>query len=117
MSLYLLATGMLISDPARRTGAKGADFATATIRVATDDGAILISAIAFGELAAQLLAQHRGDALAVSGRARLSEWTGRAGETHHGISLVVEQLASASAARRAGAARRQPETSSWSHHQ
>ena len=47
MSLYMLATGSLTADPIRRTGAKG-DFATGTLRVATEDDAILVSVIAFG---------------------------------------------------------------------
>lgn len=105
MSLYTLATGSLISDPARRTGTKS-DFATATLRTATDDGAILVSVIAFGEQAAQLLAHQQGAALAIAGRATLRSWTGKDGEQKTGISVVVEQLASASAARRADAERR-----------
>lgn len=105
MSLYTLATGSLISDPVRRSGAKG-DFATATIRTATDDGAILVSVIAFGDQAAQLLAHQQGTAVAVAGRATLRTWTGKDGEAKCGLSVVCEQIASASAARRADAERR-----------
>lgn len=105
MSLYILVTDTLVGDPARRSGAKG-DFATATIRVATDDGAILASAIAFGDGAEQLLGHRQSDTVAAAGRGRLTEWTGRDGEQHHGLSLVVDQIASAASARRADAGRR-----------
>jgi single-stranded DNA-binding protein len=105
MSLYTLATGTLIADPVRRSGANG-DFATATIRAATEDGTILVSAIAFSALAEQLLSHHQGDAVAVAGRAKLREWTGQDGAQHHGLSVTVEQLTSAAAARRADAERR-----------
>jgi single-stranded DNA-binding protein len=106
MSLYVLATGSLTADPVRRTGASGKDYATASLRVSTDDDPVLISVIAFGEQAEQLLAHRQGSALAVSGRAKLSSWTGRDGAEHHGLSVVAEQVASASAARRAEAERR-----------
>jgi len=105
VSLHILATGALIADPVRRTGAKG-DFATATLRVVTNDDAILVSVIAFGETAETLLAHRHGSTLAVSGRAKLTSWTGRDSEEHHGLSLVIEQVASASAARRADGERR-----------
>lgn len=105
MSLHILASGSLIADPACRTGAKG-EFATATIRTATDDGAILVSVIAFGDEAAQLLAHRQGSAVAIAGRATLRSWTGKDGETKCGLSLVAEQIASASASRRADAERR-----------
>jgi single-stranded DNA-binding protein len=105
MSLFVLATGTLVSDPIRRSGAKG-DFATASLRVATDEGAILVSVIAFSDLASQLLTYQQGSAVAISGRARLSEWVGRDGTEHHGLSLVADQIAGAAAARRADAERR-----------
>lgn len=81
MSLHILATGSLISDPTRRTGAKGA-FATGTVRVTTDDGSILVNVIAFGEHAEPLLAHQQGSAVAIAGRATLRSWTGKDGETN-----------------------------------
>ena len=105
MSLHMLATGALISDPVRRAGAKG-DFATGTLRVASDDGSVLVSLISFSGHAEQLLEHKAGDMLAVAGRAKLTEWTGKDGAARHGLSLVVDQLASAAATRRADAQRR-----------
>jgi single-stranded DNA-binding protein len=100
-----MAVGSLIADPVERTGAKGS-FATGTLRTSTDDGAILISLVAFGTTAETLLSHKQAATLAVAGRARLSSWTGKDGAEHHGLSVVVDQIASASAARRADAERR-----------
>ena len=106
MSLHALVTGSLIADPIRRTGTKG-EFATATLRVATDDGSILINVIAFGDDAAdRLLAHQQGQMLAIAGRATLRSWTGKDGAEKHGLSIVAEQFASAASARRADAERR-----------
>jgi single-stranded DNA-binding protein len=109
MSLFILATGSLILDPKRHTSNGGNIFATATIRAATDEGPALISAIAFGDQVQALLSHRQGSAIAVSGRAKLTEWTGRDSKQNHGLSVVVEQIASASAARRADADRRRGE--------
>ncbi len=103
MSMHLLATGALVSDPARRTGASGAEFATATLRVSTDGGAILVSLIAFRDRAAALLELKQGDAVAASGRASLRSWTGKDGVEKHGMSIAVDKIASAAAARQADA--------------
>src|SRR4051794_23086831 len=103
MSFHALVTGALIADPIRRSGANGKGFTTATLRVATDDDAILVSVIAFNDAAETLLEHRHSSTLAVSGRAKLTSWTGRDGAEHHGLSLVIEQIASASAARRADA--------------
>ena len=93
MSLYMLASGALIGDPQSREGAKGR-FTTATI-LANGDEAVRVSVIAFGDEATRLLEFVKGDALAVSGRARLTSWTGRDGAEKHDISLVAEQIAAA----------------------
>jgi single-stranded DNA-binding protein len=102
-----LVIGSLIADPVRRTGTSGKDFGTAQIRCATDDDAFLLSVIAFGDTAETLLEHRHGSTLAISGRAKLSSWTGKDGAQHSGMSVVAEQIASASAARRADAKRRQ----------
>jgi single-stranded DNA-binding protein len=103
MSLYILASGALISDPQGRAGAKG-PFTTATIR-ANGDEAALVSVIAFGDEANRLLQFVKGDALAVSGRARLTSWTGHDGTEKRGISVVAEQIAAAKPRPRSAAGR------------
>ena len=87
----MLASGALISDPLRRDGAKG-PFTTATI-CATGDEPVLISIIGFGVEAERLLEYSKGDALAVSGRARLTSWVAHDGTEKRGISVVAEQIA------------------------
>jgi single-stranded DNA-binding protein len=106
MSLHLLATGPLTADPQRRTSQAGKTFSTANLRVSTEDGVTFVSIVAFGDTAEALLAHHQGGTIAVSGRAKLTTWTGRDGTEKNGLSVVVEQIASASAARRADANRR-----------
>ncbi|MFZ5557232.1 MAG: single-stranded DNA-binding protein [Pseudomonadota bacterium] len=96
MSLYTLATGILIADPQQRRAANGNDYATGAMRVPTEDAAAVVSIIAFDQAACDALLAHRkGDALSVSGRSKLTAWTGRDGETRHGISVVAEQVISA----------------------
>ena len=107
-SLRLLASGALISDPQRRDGAKG-PFTTATIR-ATGDESVLVSVIAFATDGERSLEYSKGDALAVSGRARLASWTGRDGTKKHGISVVAEQIAAAKPRRSATQAQRRAGT-------
>ena len=94
--LNILATGTLISDPQRRTSAKGATYATGSLRVPSDGAdAVLVSLIAFATDAVDaLLAHSKGDALAVAGRAKLSSWTGRDGNEAHGLSVVAERILS-----------------------
>lgn len=95
MSLAVLAQGSLVSDPLQRTSAKGAAYVTTQLRVATDDGAILVSVIAFAaDAMAGLMALRKGDAAAVSGKAKQTSWAGRDGETNHGLSVVVEGVLS-----------------------
>lgn len=99
MSLAVLAQGSLVADPQQRTSAKGGAYVTAQLRVASDDGPILVSLIAFAtDAVAGLMALRKGDVAAVSGMAKLTSWAGRDGETNHGLSVVVEGVLSAYAA-------------------
>jgi single-stranded DNA-binding protein len=90
MSLTVLAQGVLVADPQRRSGKT--EFATCAMRVATDDGPVLVNMIAFApEAVAALLALSKGDSLAVTGKAKLTSWT-RDGEEKHGLGVVAEQV-------------------------
>ena len=111
MTLRLLATGVLIADPRRREGKTG-QYATVTIRVEDGEEPVFVSAIAFQENATRLLDLVKGDAAALSGKARLKSWPGRDGAERTGISVTVEQIAALkprpkpAVPRRAGASRR-----------
>ena len=102
--IYVMAVGPLVADPQARQGTKG-PFATAAIRTSGDD-AIIVSAIAFNEYGERLLEFVKGDAIAVSGKAKLNTWTGRDGVEKHGVSILVEQSASAKPKPRAAKLRR-----------
>jgi single-strand DNA-binding protein len=91
MSFFVLVCGVLASDPAQRTGTSGKPFTTASIR----EDEVYASLIAFGELAEQLLGLAKGDALAVGGKAKLTQWAGKDGVERHGISITVSTIAAA----------------------
>jgi single-stranded DNA-binding protein len=94
MSLYALASGVLTADPQRRQGPK-ATFATGWLRAQDGEDSQFVSLIAFGGRADELLEHAAGDAIAVSGRAKLTAWTGRDGVARHGISITADQIAAA----------------------
>lgn len=108
MSFHALVSGSLLGDPVQRTSAKGKAFATATLRVATEDGSILVSMAAFGDTAEALLQHRAGDAVAVAGRAKLTSWTGKDGVEKHGVSVTADSIVSAASSKRADADRRRP---------
>ncbi len=91
--LSVLASGTLAADPKARTSASGKAFATALLRVPSEDAeAMLASVITFDSGAvAALLALSKGDALAIAGRAKLSEWT-KDGEQKHGLSVIADKV-------------------------
>ena len=99
MTLYAMDVGTLITDPRSRAGATG-PFTTAPVRVIDGDEATMVSMISFGGNAERLLDFSKGDAITVSGRTRLTNWTGRDGAEKHGISVVVDQIATAKPQRR-----------------
>jgi len=95
MSLQVLASGTLVRDPEARTSQAGRRYATGLLRVPVDgDEAVLVSLIAFSQTAAEaLLANAKGDSIAVTGRAKLTSWE-KDGEQRHGLSVVVEGVLS-----------------------
>ena len=95
--LNILALGTLVSDPRPRQNTAGRAYATASMRVPTDDGEAMVvsSLIAFNARAvASLLALSKNDSLSVTGRAKLSEWVGHDGVEKHGLSVVADQVLS-----------------------
>jgi single-stranded DNA-binding protein len=92
--LRVLASGVLVRDPQSRTGANGRAYATGLLRVPSEDAeAMLLSIVCFSDSAvAALLALATGDACAVAGRAKISEWTNKEGAQKHGLSVVADQM-------------------------
>lgn len=100
MSITALITGRLVADPARSTGPKGRPCTTALVAAATDPGDDLVSLIAFGRGAEQLAALAKGDSVSVTGKARVTTWTGKGGESRAGLSVTVHALLTAYHVRR-----------------
>ncbi len=95
MSLSVLAQGTIAREPEARTGESGKPFALSALLIegAGPEGeALYANLIAFGSAAEELLAKHKGDALAVGGRAKLRTWTARDGEQKFALSVTVESL-------------------------
>ncbi len=62
---------------------------------------IIVSGVAFGEVAEQIAALKKGDAIAVAGSLKPSQWTDKAsGETKHGLNVTVQKFITAYDARR-----------------
>lgn len=92
MSITALVAGKLVADPERRTGASGKPFCLARLVAHNGEADEFVSLIAFGSVAEQLAAMGKGDAIAVTGRAKLDKWTGRDGESRTGLSLTADAL-------------------------
>jgi single-stranded DNA-binding protein len=105
MALDILAQGKLVKQPEQRTAANGRPYALAQIAIATDDGDVLASCIAFrAEAVDVLLGLGKGDACSVAGRGKVGTWTNRDGETRASLSITVDAVLSAYHVRRKRAA-------------
>src|SRR5260370_39665332 len=91
--LNVLLTGTLVAHPKQRQASNGNAFATAMVRAPVEDAdALFVSVITFSESAvAALMALTKGDAIAVTGRAKLKTWD-RDGEQKHGMDVGAEQV-------------------------
>jgi single-stranded DNA-binding protein len=90
MTIHALVAGSLAHDPQQRSGSIAA-FTTGTIRTTNHEFMFII---AFGAEGGRLLEHSKGDAVAVSGRAKVTSWSGHDGLEKHGLDVVVDQLAS-----------------------
>jgi single-stranded DNA-binding protein len=106
---YALCSGCLTANPQRRQGSR-APFATGSLRVQDGEDWLFVSVIAFGDKAAALLEHAAGAAIEVSGRAKLTTWTGRDGAEKHGVSITIEQIITAKPRARGSATRRPQST-------
>lgn len=113
--LSVLATGTLVADPVSRSSSSGKEFVTASLRTPTDEDAIIINVIAFDDDAKGALTKLRkGDALSITGRAKLSRWQGREGE-RVGLQVVAEGILTAYQVKSRRAASKQNGTGSPRH--
>jgi single-stranded DNA-binding protein len=92
VSLHALAGGTLHSDPERCVGTSGKPYARATILHRDGVAVVFARVTAFGEVADQLLALHKGDAIAITGRASVRAYLDRHGEPAPSLDLLVDRL-------------------------
>lgn len=108
--LSVLLQGTLTSDPVRRTAANGTAFATATMRVTTENGeSVLASVITFSESSVEaLLALRSGDGAAIAGESSVNHWE-KNGEHRVGLRVAAQRVLTIHEARRERRSRQQPE--------
>src|SRR4051812_23422242 len=94
-----LASGPLVTAPETRVAASGAQYTTARIRSGDGDDAVLVSIIGFRDEADALSQFVKGDAISVSGRTKLTAWTGKDGVERRGLQITAEQVIGAKARR------------------
>lgn len=93
MSLSVLITGRLTSDPEARTAANGKAYTRARVAVPLEDGDCLASVIAFGSVAEQLAALAKGDTVSIAGRAKPSAWRAKeSDQLRAGLDVTADQL-------------------------
>jgi single-stranded DNA-binding protein len=86
-----LINGKLIRDCELKTSANGNAYCNFLLSVHTGEPApMVITGIAFSDVAEKIARLKKGDALTVVGSLKPSEWTDKTtGETKHGLSVTV----------------------------
>lgn len=97
-----LISGKLFRDCELKTSSKDKPYCNFMLSVNVGEPQpIIVSGIAFGEVAEQISALKKGDALSVAGALKPSQWTDKtSGETKHGFNVTVTQCLTAYDARR-----------------
>lgn len=91
-----LISGKLIKTPILKTGQSGKYYAQFLLSVAVgEDQPVVVSGMAFGEIAERVTKLQKGDPLAVIGGLKPSEWQDKTtGETKHGLSVTANNTLS-----------------------
>ena len=91
-----LVTGALIRDPSLKTKPSGKPFCNFLLSVAVgDESPVIVSGIAFQDAAERIGTLKKGDALAVVGSLKPSQWQDKAtGEERHGLNITVQSCLS-----------------------
>ena len=92
-----LISGTLIRDPQTRTGPSGKPNTNFLLSVPVgDESPVIVSGIAFADVAEKIGRLKKGYALAVVGSMKPSTWTDKAsGEERHGLNVTVQACLSA----------------------
>ena len=92
--IRVMVTGTLHNDPQARTSQAGKPFTTGKLKAdATENGVVWVSLIAFQEPAERLATLKSGQAVSVTGRAKLTAWIDKKGEAQAGLDVVIDELA------------------------
>jgi single-stranded DNA-binding protein len=91
-----LINGKLIKDTVLRSSANGNNFCNFMLTVSTGEPKpMVITGIAFNEVAERITRLKKGDALTVTGALKPSEWQDKTtGETKHGLNVTVSDCLS-----------------------
>ncbi len=86
-----LISGKLIQTPQLKTGKSGNPYTNFLLSVHIgEEKPVVISGIGFAEIAEKIAKMGKGDALAVTGSLKPSQWEDKnSGETKHGLSITV----------------------------
>ena len=87
-----LISGKLIRDPALKTGPSGKPFCNFLLSVPVgDESPVVVSGIAFADMAEKIANLKKGDAVAVVGSMKPTTWADKAtGEERHGLNVTVQ---------------------------
>ena len=91
-----LISGKLVRDPALRIGQSGKPFCNFLLSVHTgDESPVVVSGIAFADVAEKLATLKKGDAVAVVGPMRPTTWADKAsGEERNGLNITAQAVLS-----------------------
>lgn len=91
--LHILLTGTLYETPVERTAKNGNLFATAKVLADVDDGsAIWCNVIAFSLAGERLALLQAGDAVSMTGKARLQQWEDQNGNPRAGLAVTATEI-------------------------
>ena len=87
-----LISGNLIRDPALKIGQSGEPFCNFLLSVHTgDESPVVVSGIAFADVAEKIAKLKKGDAIAVVGPMKPTTWTDKtSGEERHGLNITAQ---------------------------
>ena len=87
-----LISGNLIRDPALKIGQSGEPFCNFLLSVLTgDESPVVVSGIAFADVAEKIAKLKKGDAIAVVGPMKPTTWTDKtSGEERHGLNITAQ---------------------------
>ncbi len=91
-----LCSGKLIKDTELKTSGTGTHYTQFLLSVSiSEPKPIVVSGVAFGELAERIAKLKKGDSLAVIGNLKPTEWTDKTtGETRHGMNITANNALS-----------------------